>query len=346
MVIAVAAILFKAGHSGDDRKSDHIPATAGRYLFFDTRLSYNATKSCASCHDPRFAFTDGYRRSITASGDQVLHNSPSLINAGTYHVFDLANPAITTLEQQHARPLFNTHPVELGAAGNETVILKRLQQDAHYRQLFREIFPSDEDPLTFTHIIQCIAAYVRTLESRLSPYDRFIAGDSTALTPSAKQGMALFFSSRLHCSSCHAGPLFTQAALTGNADSVYANTGLYQKYPAADGGIIAVTGRPQDEGRFKIPSLRNVAVTAPYMHDGSVNTLDEVITLYSRGGKQTISGPLAGDGSLNPYKDKRLRPFLINPEERQQLIDFIYALTDSSVFSNPLFQNPFVASGK
>ncbi len=321
-------------------------AETGHLLFFDVRLSYNNTKSCASCHDPRFAFTDGYRRSITANGDQVLHNAPTLLNIATHRFFDLSNPGITSLAQQHQRPLFNTAPVELGATGYEKVILNRLKTDGRYRELFSIAFPGEKEPVNFPNIIRCIAAYAETLVSHHAPYDRFVAGDTAALNPAARKGMALFFSSRTNCSGCHSGPFFTQATLSNSTDSVYANTGLYQQYPAADPGIIAITRNPADEGRFKIPTLRNVAVTGPYMHDGSLNTLTEVLAMYNHGGLQTLAGPLRGDGRLNPHKDKRLRSFALTAEEVQQLISFLHALTDSAALHFPDFQNPFATSGK
>jgi cytochrome c peroxidase len=327
------------------------PAKLGHYLFFDTRLSYNNTKSCASCHAPELAFTDGYRRSITASGDNVLHNSPSLINISQHRYFDLANQDITSLEKQHERPLFNTSPVELGASGNEALIINRLKADTNYRRLFAGAFPGQADPFTFKNIITAIAGYVRTLNSTQSAYDRFMAGDSNALSADAKKGFQLFSSARLSCTTCHAGAYFTTAAITDNIDSIYFNTGLYNsgnsnRYLGADNGLAAFTGKTGDDGKFKTPSLRNVALTAPYMHDGSVNTLDEVIDIYARGGRNITTGPLAGDGYLNSNKTRLLKGFTITPEEKKQLLVFLYALTDSSIQVNPSFKNPFVPSSK
>jgi cytochrome c peroxidase len=336
---------------GKNKLQPEPAANLGHYLFFDTRLSYNNTKSCASCHAPEFAFTDGYRKSITASGDNVLHNAPSLINSSQLRHFDLANPRITTLEKQHERPFFNTTPVELGAKGNEALIISRLKADTLYQRLFSQAFPNQPAPFSFKNIIISIAAYVRTLSSAHSAYDRFIAGDSNALSPAAKKGGQLFSSARLNCTACHAGSSFTTATLTGNIDSIYFNTGLYNtgnsnRYPAADNGLSACTGKAADDGKFKTPSLRNVALTAPYMHDGSVTTLNEVIDMYERGGRSIAIGPLAGDGYLNSNKSKLLKGFSISPEEKIQLLAFLYALTDSSILANPAFKNPFVPSPK
>jgi cytochrome c peroxidase len=348
LLLLVSSLLFVCT-SQKNKNTAPAKAELGHYLFFDTRLSYNNTKSCGSCHAPEFAFTDGYRRSITASGDNVLHNAPSLVNIAQQRYFDLANFSITTLEKQHERPFFNTSPVELGAKGNETAIINRLQADTIYQRLFTAAFPGGADAFTFKNIITAIAAYVRTLHSTQSAYDKFVAGDSNAISADAKKGLQLFSSDKLHCTACHAGNYFTNATLTGNTDSIYFNTGLYNtgnRYPAADNGLAALSGKAADDGKFKTPSLRNVALTAPYMHDGSISTITEVIEVYARGGRNVTSGPLAGDGALNPNKNKLVNGFSINAEEKKQLLAFLYALTDSSVLSRPSFKNPFVPSFK
>jgi cytochrome c peroxidase len=335
-------------HPGEDQK---IMSEAGRRLFFDTRLSFNNTRSCGSCHDPKFAFTDGYRRSITASGENVKHNAPSLVNITFQNYFDWANPAVTALEKQQERPLFSEHPAELGAKGNELLILNRLKKDSLYQQYFAVAFPCEKDPFSFTNIIHCIASFVRTLRSSNAPYDQFMNGDTAALSQSAKAGMELFFSDRLACGSCHIAPMFTRATMTKNTDSIYFNTGLYNvagsdQYPAEDKGLETITGRSGDNGKFKTPSLRNVAITAPYMHDGSINTLEEVLDMYARGGRNTIAGPFAGDGKNNKLKDGHINGFALSAIEKKQLIDFLFSLTDSSVLTNPAFQNPFTISNK
>ena len=325
---------------------DKALAETGHYLFFDTRLSFNQSKSCGSCHDPGFAFTDGYRRSITASGENLKHNAPSLVNIAEQYYFDWANPAMTTLEKQHERPLFNEHPVEMGIKGNEIIVLNRLKKDSLYRELFSRAYPGSKDPIDFVHIITCIAAFVRTLNSFQSPYDRFMNGDSTALSSTAKAGKALFFSHSLNCSSCHPPPLFTTAGITRNTDSIYFNTGLYNvsnlnKYPSTDNGLESFTGNSADDGRFKTPSLRNVSLTSPYMHDGSIGNLEEVIDMYARGGRNIRLGPFAGDGKENKNKDKRIRGFALSSTEKTNLISFLYSLADSTVLNNPAFRNPF-----
>jgi len=343
----MALLLFTCSQKQPEKTEPETSLTeTGRYLFFDTRLSYNNSKSCGSCHDPKFAFSDGYRRSITANGDNVKHNAPSLINISLHNYFDWANPTVTSLEKQHERPLFNEHPTELGAKGNEALILSRLKADQQCMQRFSRAFPGEKEPVNFPNIIRAIAAFVKTIRSFNSAYDKFVQGDSTAMTISAKEGMKLFFSKSLGCGDCHKPPMFTTAGLTKALDSIYFNTGLYNisgkdRYPADDNGLAAITNNPADDGKFKTPSLRNVALTAPYMHDGSINTIEEVIDMYQRGGRLINSGPNAGNGSKNSLKNKMITGFTLSAKERNELISFLYSLTDSSILANPRFQNPF-----
>ena len=356
-VLSWCFVSFWIVNCGNPNNKEEIPvqlstkAFAGRYLFFDTRLSFNNTKSCASCHNPQFAFTDGYRRSTTATGDVVLHNSPTLINSALMRYYDWANPNIKDLEHQHQRPLYNTNPVEMGVAGFEREILKKLVADTLYTRLFQAAFPLEKGSLNFKNITSCLAEYVRSLKSSNSPYDLHAKGKTNALSVSAKRGRDLFFSPKLNCASCHAPPNFTLATKTANMDSVYVNIGLFNvsnadHYPATDPGLQAITGKAADNGKFRIPTLRNVALTAPYFHDGSVASLEEVIDIYAAGGRNIITGPQVGNGQVNKLKDKRIKGFSISPEEKSALIDFLYALSDSTIFSNPNFQNPFNAAHK
>lgn len=344
--IYIFLLQLLTGCASNDNKALKDLPTLGRQLFFDNRLSYNNTKSCGSCHDPKFAFSDSYRRSITAEGNNLKHNAPSLINSSFYNYLDWDNPNITTLQKQHERPLFGQNPVEMGARGNEKIIWQKLKVDSFYQSVFAQAFPTDKDPFRFENIITAIAAYVKTLNSSNSPYDSFIKGDNTALSESAKEGMRLFFSPKLQCGNCHTPPLFTKANLTANTDSVYINIGLYNinnsnKYPENDKGLASFSQKENDDGKFKIPSLRNVGLTAPYMHDGSMTNLEEAIEMYARGGRNIPNGPMAGDGKKNSNKDKRISGFSISANEKKQLIDFLYSLTDSSILTNPHFQNPF-----
>lgn len=305
-------------------------AELGRLLFYDNRLSFNNTKSCASCHNPRLAFSDGYRRSITATGDNVRHNAPSLVNAADRQVLDWANPAIHTLERQSSTPLFGKHPVELGM---DAARMQLLRQDPVYARLWKHAFPGQASLFTLPQLQAALAAFVRTLRAAASPFDRYLAGDVSALSASARKGWQLFRSERLHCASCHRPPAFTLnlASLHHPTDSFFYNTGLYEHYPAGDQGLYEHTGKVTDKGKFAVPSLRNVALTAPYMHDGSVATLDEALELYSRGGRLMTYGPSPGDGRRSPGKSRLIAGFSLAPEEKQSLIDFLYSLTDTTL---------------
>ncbi len=306
----------------------------GHYLFFEKKISINNTKSCASCHDPVLAFSDGYRRSVGVFGDIHPRNSPSLVNAIYHRTFNLANPDVRTLTQQHYLPLYNTAPIEMGVAGNEATILARIAQDSLYKTLFSKAFRSPKDRFSWTHIVEAIAAYTSTLVSLNSPYDRYLAGDLQALSPSAAAGRSLFFSPRLRCGKCHNGLMLStnsRFALDTNVANNYANIGIYAEgeNPSTDKGLMNVTHNPQDEGKFIIPSLRNVFLTAPYMHDGSIATLPEVLKHYSKGGKKQAN------------LDTRISAFPLSQEEEKDILNFLESLTDTSYLRKEHFRNPF-----
>lgn len=325
--------------------SSNFQSILGRELFFDARLSVNQSKSCASCHNPRFAFTDGYRTNTGSYGDPVLHNTPGLVNVSFLHYLDWAKPSITTFEMQVQRPLYNAHPVELGFNVELPRNIARFQKDSNYISLFKKAFYNGK--IDETNVETALVSFVRSLNSFNSPYDRYISGDSNAINSIALQGLELFAAEKLNCAGCHPPPLFTLNTknTTPVADAIFINTGLYNvldknTYPEGDQGVFDITGLDKDKGRFKIPSLRNAALTAPYFHDGSAATLSEVIDIYSRGGRQIVNGPLKGDGKNNLYKDKRIHGFAINEKEKRALLAFLYSLTDSSVLVNPLFTAP------
>ena len=315
----------------------------GQYFFFDTNLSLNNTKSCASCHNPTFAFTDGYRQSVTALGESTLHNAPSLINVSKLKVFDWANPNIKSLEVQMHRPLFGTKPIELGTHKKLKEIKQYFENTEPYNKLIFNQFGNLDTVSVEKIITESISAFLKTLNSSNSKFDKYIIGKAKFNT-SEKHGMDLFFSSKLGCSSCHALPNFTLA--DKNFQSQYANTGLFNvgnqnKYPDNDNGIIQYTQNPSDNGKFKIPSLRNVMLTAPYMHDGSVANLGEVIDYYAAGGRNILMGENMGDGRKNNLKSKLIKGFNLNKTEKKDLLSFLQTLTDSTIFLNPKFQNPF-----
>ncbi|MBT8096958.1 MAG: di-heme enzyme, partial [Woeseia sp.] len=322
----------------------------GRWLFYDTRLSGNKTMACASCHVQALAFTDGRPRSIGATGEIHPRSSMSLVNIAYASRLTWANPLLDRLEDQALTPLLGDNPVEMGLGGKADEVAKLLKAEPNYKTLTKEAFSQDDDPYSLLNAIRAISAFVRTIVSFDSPYDRYLNGDDSALSDKAIRGMDLFFSERLECFHCHGGFNFTDSTTHANAniDRVgYHNTGLYNldgegAYPGDNTGLYDMTGERRDMGRFKAPSLRNVAVTSPYMHDGSVATLSDVIDHYERGGRLIEKGEHSGDGRLSPYKSEFVRGFEIADNEREDLIKFLEALTDANVLVDPRFSTPFV----
>ncbi len=321
----------------------------GRRLFYEKRLSSTGDYACASCHQQAKAFTDGRVRAAGATGEALRRNTPSLANVAYMPRLTWADPGLDRLETQMRTPLFNRHPVELGLAGKEAAILKMFQADESYPAQFRAAFPAESSPVSLKNMRAAIAAFERTLVSFNSAYDRYREGNEPdAISAEAKQGEALFFSERLNCFQCHQWPLFSDSGKRGDLpfeDIAFHNIGLYHldsagAYPAEDTGLHDVTGQAGDMGRFRTPSLRNVAVTAPYFHDGSAATLDQVIEIYAAGGRNITTGPLAGDGRRNPHKSVFIRAFNLTPAEKLALIAFLNSLTDETFLTNPAFGPP------
>jgi cytochrome c peroxidase len=321
----------------------------GRWLFYETRLSGNETMSCASCHIQALAFTDGVSRSIGSTGMHHPRSSMSLVNVAYASRLTWANPLLDRLEDQALTPLLGDRPVEMGLRNGEERFADLLRSEPRYSELVQQAFPGDADPHSLLNGVRAIAAFVRTIISFDSAYDRYMSGEEGALSASAERGMELFFSERLECFHCHGGFNFTDSTthVNSNVDRVgYHNTGLYNldeegAYPAENTGLFDMTGEARDMGRFKAPSLRNIAVTAPYMHDGSVATLADVITNYARGGRLLEGGEHAGDGRLSPFKSEFVTGFELSNEERDDLLAFLESLTDESVLTDPEFSNPF-----
>lgn len=326
----------------------------GRWLFYDTRLSITGRHSCASCHVQARAFTDGRRIARGATGEGHPRNSPSLANVAYLPFLTWANPAMRRLEDQLLVPIFGVAPVELGMAGRERALLNILRRDQNYRRRFRAAFPDVKgDAVTLKNLAKAIAAFERTMISTNSPYDRYRHHDDTdAISPAARRGAELFFAERLGCFNCHSGIHFTDSLKHEGLpfeEYGYHNTGLYNlggsgRYPVMNTGLHAATGRDIDMGRFKTPSLRNIAVTAPYMHDGSIETLDAVIDFYAAGGRVIGAGSRAGDGRANPNKSAYVTGFTIGAAERADLIAFLKSLTDLKFLRDPRFADPFSSS--
>ena len=321
----------------------------GRRLFYDRRLSVNGSTACASCHVQSLAFTDGRGRAVGATGETHPRSAMSLVNVAYASRLTWANPLLDRLEDQALTPLFGDEPIEMGLGGREAELVDLLKTDQTYARSVPRAFPDDADPYSVLNAVRAIAAFVRSIVSFDSPYDRFLAGDQTAMSESARRGMFLFFSERLECFHCHGGYNFTDSTTHENARvdrAGFHNTGLYSigvsgAYPPDNTGLYDMTGDRRDMGRFRAPTLRNIAVTAPYMHDGSIATLEEAIRHYERGGRLVADGPYAGDGRRNPYKSEFIRSFDLSDEERDDLLAFLNALTDQRAQTNPAFSDPF-----
>lgn len=309
-----------------DNPMSEAKVALGRRLFYDRRLSGNGRLACGDCHQQARAFTDGATVPVGATGARHVRNTLGLGNVAYASTLTWANPVLTSLEQQVALPLFGEAPMELGA---DAAVLARLAEAPDYPEAFARAFP-DEPAATrigWSTVARALASFQRILLSFDSPYDRFLAGDPGALSPAAERGRLLFGSDRLGCAGCHEGPLV--------AGRGFFNTGLYDldgrgAYPTRNTGLFDLTGRPEDMGRFRPPSLRNVAVTGPYMHDGSVETLGEVVDLYAAGGRAPDS----------PLKSERLRDFRLEPEEKADLLAFLNALTDRDFLTRPSIADP------
>ncbi len=325
----------------------------GRWLFYDSRLSSNDSMSCASCHKQEFAFTDGLARSVGATGEVHPRGAMSLVNVAYASRLNWSNHLLDRLEIQALTPLFGETPIEMGMSGREGEIINLLRTDPRYKRLLPAAFPEDEDPYSILNAVRAMASFVRSIVSFSSPYDRYLAGERSALDASAERGMTLFFSERFECFHCHGGFNFTDSSTHANATVTSAgfhNNGLYNiagtgAYPADNTGLYDLTGQRRDMGRFKAPSLRNITVSAPYMHDGSLTTLRAVLAHYARGGRLIEDGPLAGDGRLNPYRSEFVQGFEMTAEEEADLLAFLAALTDRSVLDEARFSSPFVKPG-
>ena len=226
-----------------------------------------------------------------------------------------------------------------------------MRNDLHRgTQIFAAAFPGEAEPINLANVTKGIASFERVLLSGRSPYDRYRTGeDPIAISDSAKRGEALFFSETTECFHCHGGFNFTETADyigKGFLEIEFHNTGLYNidgkgAYPAPNTGVMAVSDDEEDMGRFKAPSLRNIAETAPYMHDGSIATLEEVIAHYEAGGRTIASGPNAGDGSKSPLKSSFVKGFTLTPQERKDLVAFLKNLSDEEFLTDPRFANPW-----
>lgn len=322
----------------------------GRHLFYDQRLSGNGSQSCAGCHHQDKAFTDGLTLAVGSTGQTHPRNSQTLTNVAYNATLTWANPALIELETQAHTPLFSEDPVEQGInESNQDEVLQRLRDEPKYEALFAAAFPNQGSPVTFDNIIAAIGSFVRGLISFNSPFDRFQQGDINALSAAAKRGQMLFFSEALECFHCHGGYNFSDSTVDRTIAFVerpFHNTGLYNvggngDFPEDNQGLFSATGDPSDMGKFRAPTLRNIALTAPYMHDGTIATLEAVIAFYAAGGRNIETGVHAGDGRMNPFKDSFVNGFAITEQESADLVAFLESLTDSEFVASARFSNPW-----
>jgi cytochrome c peroxidase len=301
-----------AGFSLPDIPADNVLTKSrialGRRLFYDPVLSADSTRSCGSCHAPHLAFSDSTAVSLGIDSRAGTRNAPTLANVA-YQKKLLREGGVPTLEMQILVPIQEHNEFDF----NILLVAERLQKMPEYVAMAEKAYGRTPDAFVIT---RSIAAFERTLLSGDSPYDQYsFQGKNNALSMAEKRGLELFQSERLNCSKCHSGFLFTNQEFTNN--------GLYEIYP--DSGRIRLTGLESDRGVFKVPSLRNIALTAPYMHDGSLTTLEAVIDHYQTGGKP------------HPNKSPLLKPFALTVEERADLIVFLRSLTDEIFVKNPEF---------
>lgn len=282
----------------------------GRYLFYDTILSRDSSLSCGSCHHQNKAFTDGEVTSLGFKGQRVNRNAPTLLNVVNRKMFllDGVNPS---LESQATVPIQEHKEFDF----HILLIAERLKQNPLYVQLSQKAYGELPNPQVIT---ASIATFERQILSNRSPYDEYLAGNKNAISSEAKKG-AVLFHEQLYCGKCHSGPDLTN-------DSI-ANNGLYDVYK--DQGRYRLTEKEKDIAVFKVPTLRNITMTAPYMHDGSFNSLEEVLIHYQSGGRHHTN------------KSQVIQPFKLNKKETKYLIAFFHSLTDSTVLFNEALSDPF-----
>lgn len=281
----------------------------GKKLFFDPMLSVDSTISCASCHKPELAFSDDLPTTPGVKNRPGTRNAPTLANVA-YHPYFTREGGVPTLEMQILIPFQEHNEFDF----NIVLLAERLRQDSTYRQMAETAYNREVDAFVITRALAC---FERSLISGWSPYDDFIQNDNQAvLSGAAKNGMELFFSGRTNCSTCHGGFNFTNYA--------FENNGLYENY--ADPGRFRLTGLESDRALFKVPSLRNIELTAPYMHDGSMATLEEVVAHYQSGGKNYLN------------KSSLIQPLDLTESEQKDLVEFLKSLTDEVFVENEMFR--------
>jgi cytochrome c peroxidase len=280
----------------------------GKKLFFDPILSRDSTIACGSCHLPGYAFSDNLPLSLGVNNRQGVRNTPSLANIAYAPVL-LRDGGKSSLEAQIINPIEAHNEMDFTILE----LLEKLGTNEEYVVLFENAYGRKPDLFALS---RALAAFERTLISGNSRYDRFFySHENDALSSTEKRGMGIFFGEKANCSGCHGGFNFT--------NNTFQNNGLYLEY--ADKGRGSITFREEDNGKFRIPTLRNIELTAPYMHDGSLKSIEEVIEHYLQGGK----------GHAN--QSELIEPFSLTEAEQQDLIQFLKSLTDYDFVNNSQF---------
>lgn len=281
----------------------------GKKLFYDPVMSRDSSIACVNCHQPEFAFSDVLPVSVGVEGEIGNRNSPSLANVA-YHPYFTREGGVRTLEGQILIPIQEHNEFDY----NIVLISNQLKNNPEYVEMSMAAYDRLPDPFVIT---RSISTFERSMISGQSPYDKFTFQDiPDALSESEKRGMELFFSDNTKCGSCHGGFNFTEYA--------FENNGLYDNY--LDNGRMRLTGDPNDEALFKVPSLRNIEVTAPYMHDGSMNTLEDVIEHYNSGGSDFFN------------KSEFIQPLNLSAAQKEDLLAFLKSLTDEEFINDPKFR--------
>ncbi|NNJ56296.1 MAG: cytochrome-c peroxidase [Bacteroidia bacterium] len=293
----------------DDNAFTEARWALGKKLFYDNILSIDSTLSCASCHKSELSFSDDVAFSKGVKDRNGVRNAPSLANVA-YHPYFTREGGVPTLEQQVLVPIQEHNEFDF----NIVLAGERLAKDSSYVSMSMEAYNRIPDYYVIT---QALANFERSLISNSSPFDHFLfEGKSDAISKTQKRGMELFYSDKTNCFQCHSGPNLTNYA--------FENNGMYEQY--ADEGRRRLTGLDSDEGVFKVASLRNCEVTAPYMHDGSINSLEAVIDHYNSGGK------------VHPNKSAIMQPLNLSKEEKDDLLSFLLSLTDNEFLTDPIFK--------
>ncbi|MEO8895167.1 MAG: cytochrome c peroxidase, partial [Rhizomicrobium sp.] len=290
-----------------DNPMSDAKVSLGRRLFYDADLSVDGTTSCATCHEQHRAFTEGNASHPGVGGVPGRRNVMALGNVAYFTPLTWADSTQRHLEQQMRVPVLGTHPVEMGMAGKEDELARRLSADGCYQQMFLAAFPQEKGHIDMDSIGKALASFERTLISYDAPYDRFRRGDGSALSQQAKQGLAQFASNG--CTSCHSGENFTDLKFHATKAGAF---------PDRDHGLIEITGKSDDEGAIRTASLRNVALTMPYLHDGTAKTLPDAIRRHAA----------------------------IEDRDMNDIVAFLQSLSDTSFVTNPDFALPKMACGR